>query len=286
MFFELENEDKEKFIRDKCFDKCRFSGKGAAVIKNINSIQNNTKPNKEKLVFIEGVWAATLLVKYNLEVKAVLINVEGITSNEALDLTLKLIQRAEEVHIVSSSTFQKFSEVGTSSGIAALCYMPNKQLKDLDFKKPLMIMILDGLEIPGNVGTIIRSCDGTDTDAVIICNKKTRVTHPKLVRSSQGSCFKIPIIEMDYKDIVVWLKENDFKIILTDTRGDKYYFEEDYSGNIAIVMGSERYGISKAWYDEQVEMIKIPMEGDCDSLNVGIAATIVLYQALITRKKY
>lgn len=286
MFFDLSQEEKERFLREKCWDKCRFSGKNAAVIKNFLAIKNNTKPNKEKLVFVEGIWAASLLIKYDLDVKIVLINVEDITSNEALDLAIKLIEKAEEVHLVSKTTLEKVTEVGTNVGIAALCRFPSKQLSDLDLSRSLSIVILDSLEIPGNIGTIIRSCDGTDTDAVIICNRKTRITHPKLVRSSQGSCFKVPIIELDYSDVVPWLIKNGFKIILTDTKAERYYFEQDYTENIAIVMGSERYGISKSWYNEKVEKIKIPMEGDCDSLNVGIAATIVLYQALISRKNY
>ena len=286
MFFDLSQEEREKYLREKCWDKCRFSGKNAAVIKNFLAIKNNTKPNKEKLVFVEGIWAASLLIKYELEVKIVLINVEDITSNESLDLAIKLMERAQEVHLVSKTTLEKVTEVGTNVGLAALCKFPSKDLSDLDLSKPLSIVVLDGLEIPGNIGTIIRSCDGTDTDAVIICNRKTRITHPKLVRSSQGSCFKVPIIEIGYDELITWFKDNGFKIILTDTKAEKYYFEEDYSGNIAIVMGSERYGISKSWYSEKSDKIKIPMEGDCDSLNVGIAATIVLYQALISRKKY
>ena len=125
--------------------------------------------------------------------------------------------------------------------------------------------------------------DGTDTDAIIICNRKTRLTHPKILRSSQGSCFKIPIVEEEATSVIEWLTKNHYKIILTDTDAENFYFDENYKGKIAIIMGSERYGISKEWYGIGAKSVKIPMFGDCDSLNVGIAATLILYEAAISR---
>jgi RNA methyltransferase, TrmH family len=283
-FFKMTTEDREKHVKSMCSDKCRFSGRGASVIKKVEAIQKNTKSNRDKLVVVEGIWASGVALKNGLDVEAVLICVSQITSNEAYDLMVKLIRKAGEVHIVSESTFAKMSEVGTSAGIVSLVKFP---MKDMDFLKTLkdgLIVVLDGLEIPGNIGTIIRSCDGTDTDAVVICNRKTRVTHPKMLRSSQGSCFSVPVIEADAGELIEFLKREGYTIILADTDGEGYYFEESYSGKTAIVMGSERYGISREWYDTKVKKVKIPMWGDCDSLNVGIAATILLYEAALHRK--
>ena len=284
MFVELSVEDKEKHIRDQCYDKCRFSGKGAASVRLVQSVQNNSRANPEKLVSVEGIWEAGLLLKYGVEIKSVFLNANGITSPEAYQTTMDLISVASEVHIVSDSTFGKMAEIGTSAGILVLARFPQKKLDFLNQKTEQLLIVLDGLEIPGNIGTIIRSCDGTDTDAVIICNRKTRLSHPKLIRSSQGSCFKIPIIEDEVSNVISWLSKNGYRIILTDTDGDRYYFEDEYKGKIAIVMGSERYGISKPWYQIEADSIKIPMYGDCDSLNVGIAATLILYEAAIRRK--
>lgn len=283
MFIELSLEEKEKFIKDKYHGKWRLSGKTAAVIKKIDSIVNNTKSNPEKLVAVEGIWAANQLLKYNIEIKALVLDLESIKSQDAYKIMIDLSEKAEEIHMVSSSTYKKIAEIGTSAGIYVLAKFPHKTLNDLNSEKHQVIAVLDGLEIPGNIGTIIRSCDGTNTDAVVICNRKTRITHPKILRSSQGSCFKIPIIEESSETIIDWLKKNDYRIILTDTDAQKYYYEENFEGKLAIVMGSERYGISKEWYDINAESIKIPMYGDCDSLNVGIAATLILYEAAVRR---
>lgn len=283
MFIQLSLEEKERFIKDRYKGRWRLSGKSAAVIKKIESIVNNTKSNPEKLVAVEGIWASNQLLKYNVEIKAVVLDLESITSHDAYKIMLDLADIAEEIHMVSNSTFKKVAEIGTSAGIFVLAKFPQKSLIDLSPEKHQVIAVLDGLEIPGNIGTIIRSCDGTNTDAVIICNKKTRITHPKILRSSQGSCFKIPIVEEDSETVIDWLIKNDYRIILTDTDADKFYYEEHFEGKLAIVMGSERYGISKEWYEIKADSIKIPMYGDCDSLNVGIAATLILYEAAVSR---
>jgi len=283
MFIKQSLEEKERFIRDKYKNKCRMSGKNAAVIKKIQALANNSKSNPEKLVGVEGIWASSQLLKYNVEIQSVVLDLESITTLDAYNIMIKLLDVTEEIHIVSNQTFKKIAEVGTSAGIFVVAKFPQTKLTQLNPKQHEVIVVLDGLEIPGNIGTIIRSCDGTNTDAIIICNRKTRITHPKILRSSQGSCFKVPIVEDETMTVIEWLKKNKYKVLLTDTDADKYYYEESYKGKIAIVMGSERYGISKEWYGIEAQALKIPMFGDCDSLNVGIAATLILYEAAIRR---
>ncbi|HSN65227.1 MAG TPA: TrmH family RNA methyltransferase, partial [Fusibacter sp.] len=216
-------------------------------------------------------------------IQSVVLDLEAITTPDAYNIMMRLLEVTEEIHIVSNMTFKKIAEVGTSAGLFVVAKFPQKKLSQLIPKQHQVIVVLDGLEIPGNIGTIIRSCDGTNTDAIIICNRKTRLTHPKILRSSQGSCFKVPIVEEEATTVIDWLKQNKYRILLTDTDADQYYYEESYTGKIAIVMGSERYGISKEWYGIDAQTLKIPMYGDCDSLNVGIAATLILYEAAIKR---
>ena len=283
MFIKQSLEDKERTIRDQYKTKCRMSGKNAAVIKKIQALANNSKSNPEKLVGVEGIWASSQLLKYNVQIQSVVLDLEAITTLDAYNIMIKLLDVTEEIHIVSNQTFKKIAEVGTSAGIFVVAKFPQTKLTQLNPKQHEVIVVLDGLEIPGNIGTIIRSCDGTDTDAIIICNRKTRLTHPKILRSSQGSCFKVPIVEEETLTVIEWLKKNKYRILLTDTDADKFYYEESYKGKIAIVMGSERYGISKDWYGVDADALKIPMFGDCDSLNVGIAATLILYEAAIRR---
>lgn len=277
-------EERNKIIYEKYREYLRPIGKKSDIINRVISLNNNSKPNPEKLAVIEGIWGLTLALKHNLKIKYFIVCPEKIKSIEAQNLIDQFTKISESSYMVSEKTYDYISEKENSSGITAICYMPLYSLYDITLKKNSVVLILDGLEIPGNVGTILRSCDATNIDAVIITNKKTRINHPKLIRSSMGSCFTVPIIESSYDEVIKWLNHNKYTVVLTDTSATLNYYDYDYKNRIAIVMGSEKYGIDEKWYLADYVGISIPMLGYCDSLNVGIAATIVLYEATLKNK--
>ena len=286
-YLELDIDGRSRYIKEKYNGRVFYAGNRHGVIVQVENIIKNSKPNPELLVPVEGVWAIQFAYKYQVQIKYMIVCPEEMNSNESIMLLERILDANMElgVYLTSKKVFEQISEKANSAGIIAVCRYPKKRLEDLVVEKNSLIVILDGLEIPGNVGTIVRSADGTDVSAVIICNKKTRLTHPKYIKSSQGSCFKVPVVETDYEDTFHWLEKNNFKIILTDTRANINYYEENFEGKVAIIVGSERYGISKEWYEKNYVGIKIPMFGDCDSLNVGIATTVILYEATLKKKK-
>ncbi|WP_454055449.1 TrmH family RNA methyltransferase [Clostridium sp. Marseille-Q7071] len=277
-------EEKQQLFLTKYEDKFKFYGKKSKIADRIISLNKNSKPNPEKLAVIEGIWALNLALKYNVAIKYFVICLEKIHSVESQKLIEDYVHLAEECCIVSEKVFNSISEKENSQGVLAVCYLQNKTLDDLYVTNNSIILILDGLEIPGNVGTIIRSADATDIDAIIINNRKTRLNHPKLIRSSMGSCFKVPIVESNFDEIKNWLIKKNFKTIITDTDADTNYYDLDYKGRVAIIMGSEKYGVSEDWYNTEYTGVSIPMLGDCDSLNVGVASTIILYEASLKNK--
>jgi rRNA methylases len=277
-------EEKERIIKDRYRGKLNFVGKQHPLIKKIDSLNKNTKPNPERLAVIEGIWGLNLLVDNYIGVKYLIICIEDIYTIEAQVLIDKLINAAEETYVLSKKVFSTISEKDNSHGLMAVCYLPYKHFEDINLQKNNIVVVLDGLEIPGNVGTIIRSADATGIDAIIINNRKTRLNHPKTIRSSLGACFTVPIIDSNYEETIDWLKKNKFNIILTDTRSENQYFDIKYENRIAIVMGSEKYGIDETWYKTDYTGIYIPMLGSCDSLNVGVAATIIMYEAALKNK--
>ncbi|ARC86563.1 RNA 2'-O ribose methyltransferase substrate binding family protein [Clostridium argentinense CDC 2741] len=277
-------EEKQQLFLTRYEDKFKFYGKKSKVTDRIISLNKNSKPNPEKLAVIEGIWALNLALKYNVAIKYFVICLEKIHSVESQKLVEDYVHLAEECCIVSEKVFNSISEKENSQGVMAVCYLQNKTLDDIYVTNNSIILILDGLEIPGNVGTIIRSADATDIDAIIINNRKTRLNHPKLIRSSMGSCFKVPIVESNFDEIKNWLVKKNFKTIITDTDADTDYYDLDYKGRVAIIMGSEKYGVSEDWYKTEYTGVSIPMLGDCDSLNVGVASTIILYEASLKNK--
>lgn len=284
-FTDLKNctlEEKEKLILNRYKGRLNFAGKQHGVIKKLEALNKNTKPNPERLAIIEGIWGLNIIEENNIGVKYLLISIEDIYTIEAQMLLDKFVNIAEEVFVVSNRVFTSISEKENSQGLMAVCYLPYKTFEDVELKRNNIV--LDGLEIPGNVGTIIRSADATGIDAIIINNRKTRLNHPKLIRSSLGACFSIPIIDSNYEETIEWLNKNKFNIVLTDTSAETSYFDLDYDRRIAIVMGSEKYGIDETWYKTDYTGISIPMLGKCDSLNVGVAATIIMYEAALKNK--
>ena len=254
-------------------------------IKQIKGIVSNSKPNPHKLFAAEGIWMLGLCEKFAAPLDCVILCPEHIRTPDAVRLCEQLAARTEERYTVSAKTFEKISERGQPDGLFALAKLPCRDIAEFAPHDDAVLLILDGVEIPGNVGTMLRMADGAGIDGVFLCNRKARMTHPKLIKGSQGAVLSVPFFEFDtVADCRAWLKRNGFTVYLADTRAKLYYYDEPFGKKTALVMGSERYGISREWYDGEYEMIAIPMEGSCDSLNVGVAATVLAYEAVKKNK--
>ena len=276
----------EKFI-EKNKSKIEEIGAQNGKIKEVLAIINNTKSNKNNFFVIDGIWAHEKALNNNIEVDSFIFCKEIITSHEAMNLIESFFERAKKTYQVSLKTFMKICEKDDPKGMILICKFPMSKLEDIKLNKNNIIIVLDGLEIPGNVGTILRTCDGANIDAVFLCNRRARITHPKIIKGSMGAAFTKPIVEFsNVEDCKSWLKKKNFKIYLTDTRATKAYYEDNYEGRVALIVGSERYGITKPWYEGDYEMIMIPMLGQCDSLNVAIATTIIAYEASLKQKGF
>lgn len=255
-------------------------------IKEVVTLLKNNKPNPEDFIIIDGIWAHQKALDNNLEVESFIFCEENINSDEGVDLIESFYKIAKKTYSVSLKTFIKISQKDDPKGMISICKFPQKDLCDINLKDENIIVILDGIEIPGNIGTILRTCDGAGVDAVFICNRRAKITHPKVIKGSMGAAFSIPIIEFEtVESCKLWLKDNNFDFYLTDTRATKTYHQLDYKGRVGIVAGSERYGISEPWYQTKHTLLSIPMLGQCDSLNVAIATTIVIYEASLKQKK-
>ncbi|MBA3278411.1 MAG: hypothetical protein H0U22_06780 [Geodermatophilaceae bacterium] len=142
------------------------------------------------------------------------------------------------------------------------------------------MLVADGLEIPGNLGTLMRTMDAVAADCLVLTNRRTRASHPKVFRGSHGMSLSVPTVDFDeVTEAIDWLAVHDFTVYLADTASAVDYREADYGGRVAIVVSSERYGISRPWYERGYGAVCIPMLGRSDSLNVSISASILLYEA-------
>lgn len=253
-------------------------------IKQIHDLLNNKKVEEDRLFAVEGLWAYEKIKRKNIRIKTFAFCPELIANASIKSMVDSLINIAENSYTISQRVCGRLSDRDGADGFYLVCELPVYGLGDIKLKENNLIVIMDGLEKPGNTGTIIRSVDGAGGDAAIVVNRRVRLTHPRLIKASMGSAFMLPVIETDIDKLACWLKNNGFKIILTDLKASKNYFEADYTGKVAIVAGNEIRGISEAWYEHDCERVIIPMLGGADSLNVGFATTMVVYEASLRQK--
>lgn len=277
------NLDIEQLYKE--FSNLKPAGNKEASIKIMNDLIKGKKACDEKLFVIEGLWGYEKIIKSNIEIISFAFCPEFIKNNQMIEMVRYNINAADNSYLISRKLCSRLSSRDRSEGFFILCSFPEYDLDDIKLEENKLLVILDGLEKPGNIGTIIRSLDGAGGDGVIICNSNVRRANQKLIKSSMGSSFIVPVIKSDIRKTVMWLKSNGFRIIVTDLNATKSYYNSDYKGRIAIVVGNERYGISDIWNEYECERVIIPMFGGADSLNVGVAASLVIYEASYRKKE-
>lgn len=250
------------------------------VVKQVQHIQHNTAPNRHRLFVAEGLWAHNMLLEANAPIDVFLWCPEAIYADEARVRAEEVAQRAARAYRISARTLEKISERDKPDGLLSLAALPHWSVEDLRFGRQALVLVADGVEIPGNLGTLIRSLDACAADCLVLTNRKTRLTHPKVIRASQGTILTVPTIEFaEASDAADWLDDLGFTVYLADTDEAANYRKVDYSGRTALVVGSERYGIAKPWYERGYGRVAVPMLGSGDSLNVSVSASILLYEA-------
>ena len=182
-----------------------------------------------------------------------------------------------EIIEVNNDIYSKISFRGSTEGVVGIVFQKNNNLK-LDDGKNNLAIVLDGIEKPGNIGAILRSCDSADVDLIILNNEKCDLYNPNLIRSSLGSIFSLNVVSMESDDTLDFLREHKFKIYATSLKSKNSLEKIKFGNSSAIVLGSESSGISKFWLKNSDELIKIPMLGLVDSLNVSVSAAITLYE--------
>lgn len=253
----------------------------------VRDIQNNRSPNPRRLLVAEGLFENNIVLEHGVVVDTFFWCPEAAYSAEARKRSAELVARARRAFRISEKTLSRLAERPNPDGLLSLAELPQWGPQTIPLGKSALVLVTDAVEIPGNLGTLLRTLDACGADCLIMTNRRTRMTHPKVLRSSQGMVMKVPSFEFeDTADAVAWLKRNRFNIFIADTDKSGNYRRMDYRGRTALVVGSERYGVSAPWYDAGFQRVGIPMMGDADSLNVAISASVMLYEARAQKENW
>lgn len=253
-------------------------------VKQYLAIKNNTNASPEKLVCLEGMRALSLAFKANLQICAFFVCLELLRGDAARHIAQQIIDDGTPSYLVSEKVLGHMTSWNGPDGLAAIVQLPDYSWQHLQLRTCNTLLVLDGLQIPGNIGTIIRSSDGAGADGIIITNRKQRLSHPKLVRASMGSLFGYPVIECEVQEAASWLRKHDFQIITASPDATLSYKQTNYAARVAIIVGNEQNGISPEWYALHDVSVSIPMNGRADSLNVANAAVLLLYEAIYQQR--
>lgn len=257
-------------------------------VKGAVKLMNRRERDATKRYLIEGQREVQRAFETNTPIEALFLCKDFFASErEGLALVSLLDEKGVELFMCSEAVFKKMSYRDSPDGFLAIGIQQRKTLSDLDAilqktTKPLLL-VAEGVEKPGNLGTLLRSCDAAGVDALILSDKLTDIYNPNVVRASVGTLFSIPVIEAEGQEIIRYLKKNQIKIIALTPEGARPYTECPLDQGFAVVVGTEHEGLSPLWKKEADVCAAIPMHGLADSLNVSTAATIILYEALRKR---
>ena len=245
-------------------------------VKRILQLQEKSRNRRKEGVFVlEGLRELELAIEGRYLIKEVFFCAEMLKENllNTLDFGDSTITE------LSTEVYQKIAYRGSTEGVLAIVETKAHLLEHLNLSKNPLILIAEAPEKPGNIGALLRTADAANLDAVIIANPKTDLYNPNIIRSSVGCVFTNEVATGTTSEIIAFLKDKNISIYSAILQESEAYHEQDYTKASAIVVGTEATGLSKEWREHSVKNIRIPMQGKIDSMNVSVAAGILIFEA-------
>ena len=244
-------------------------------IKSLLSLEKPRERRKQQLFIIEGKKEIQLALEAGYRIGNLFFCDELISNDELQSFGLD----DKLVIPVSKEVFDKIAVRENSGGVIAVAEMKIHSLEQISLGGNPLVLVLESVEKPGNLGAILRTADAAGIDAVIICDPQTDFYNPNVVRSSLGCVFTKQIASSTSEETVEWLKKNNITIYCTYLEASSRYDKTDFTKPCAIVMGTEATGLSKIWIENSATNIIIPMQGKIDSINVSTATAVVVFEA-------
>lgn len=244
-------------------------------IKGIIALEKARERNRENVFVIEGFKELSLAIESGYTLNSVFFCEDIIPATRLI----QLVKNKNLLIPVQRSVFEKIAYRETTGGVIAIGNQKKHELKNLKLSSNPLLMVIEGVEKPGNLGAILRTADAAGADGVIICDPQTDFYNPNVIRSSVGCVFTMPLAAETSENTIAWLKENNIQIFCTHLQASEPYHLTNYTQPLAIVLGRESTGLTELWVENSTKNIIIPMQGKIDSMNVSTAAAVVIFEA-------
>ena len=255
-------------------------------VKNLLLLQEKSSARREQGLFVvEGRRELEHCIEAGYKVRTVFhcpdiapLSHSGLDcfSHSGLDPESLLIE-------ITPQLYKKVAYREGTEGIIAEVEAKHLLLNDLNLPENPLIVVLESVEKPGNLGAVLRSADAAGASAVIVCDPLTDLYNPNLIRASIGAVFTVPVVAVSSEEAIAFLKERGIAILTAQLQDSSLYYDTDMRRGVAIVMGTESTGLTNAWRQAADAHIRIPMLGRLDSLNVSVSAAILLFEAVRQR---
>jgi TrmH family RNA methyltransferase len=252
-------------------------------IQTLLALQEKSKERRKKGLFVvEGRRELLHCIEAGYEPYTIFICREIISNEDLMEISEKCSCSFIEI---PKHLYDKVAYRGGTEGVIAELKCKERTLEGLKLKENPLVVVLESVEKPGNLGAILRSADASGADAVIVCDPLTDLYNPNLIRSSIGGIFTVPTATATSEETIKWLKAHNIKIYTAQLQDSEWYYDTDMTSGTAIIMGTEATGLTDIWRKAADAHIKIPMLGKLDSLNVSVSAAILLFEAVKQRNK-
>ncbi len=255
------------------------------IVKHVVALRDKNKRQRDGVFVIEGDKEISHAIDAGISLESVIYCAELITDNDRLDSVEAIEQCAVksggQAVEVASHVYAKMAYRQKVGGVLAIAQIPNRTIEDMSLGERPILLVVQGVEKPGNLGAILRTADGAGVDAVIVVSDGgADIWNPNVVRASLGALFTVGVLAMDMGQIKETLKQLALPVVMTTPATSKDYTAIDYTQGAVIVLGSEHDGLPEEWLSTEPIKVKIPMNGQMDSLNVSCSAAVMLYEAL------
>ena len=265
-------------------------------IKNLLLLQEKSKARREQGLFVvEGLRELQHCLEGGYNVKTVffcseigdsssVFNLLRMTNTESSSCHSERSEESPLIIDIPAELYRKVAYRDSTEGVIAEVEYKALSLDDLHLPENPLIMVLESVEKPGNLGAVLRSADAAKADAVFVCDPLTDIYNPNLIRASIGAVFTVPVVAVSSAEAIAFLQARGIQILTAQLQDSSLYYDVDMRRGAALVMGTESTGLTDIWRKAASAHIRIPMLGRLDSLNVSVSAAILLFEAVRQRQ--
>lgn len=252
-------------------------------IKNCVKLQQRKERDRQQLMIVEGYRAILCALQNHHPITTLYYSPELFYGEQEAALLHMAEAQGAALYDVSEAAFQKMATATRPDGLLAIAPQQRRNLQEHRPRPNALYLIAEGVEKPSNLGAIIRSADGAGAEALIVCDPQVDLFNPEVLRASVGTFFTLPTLIATTAETIKWCRRHNILTLAATPQADSFYTEVEMRGATAIAVGNEQHGLSNVWLEGADMGIKLPMHGQINSLNVAVAAAILLYEAVRQR---